>query len=228
MPRSDLTTSAENYLKVIWSLSEWSDEPVTVSRIAEHTGLRLSSVSDGIRRLVAKELLHHAPYGSIELTDTGRAHALDVVRRHRLLEAFLVSTLGYTWDEVHDEAEDLEHAVSDRLIDRIDALLGRPERDPHGDPIPSADGTIRLPDARPLSADGVAGRVVVERISDRDPELLKHLAEYGITVGTELEVTPGAPFSDSLVVVPRCDCHDEPISLGRAAADALFVSSVDG
>ena len=120
MPVSDLTTPAQDYLKMIWSATEWSTTPITVSTMAERLGVSASTVSDGIRRLAKQGLLTHAPYGSIELTDTGRRHALAMVRRHRLVETFLVEVLQYGWDEVHDEAEVLEHAVSEKLTDRID------------------------------------------------------------------------------------------------------------
>src|SRR5699024_1150906 len=118
MSVSDLSASTQNYLKAVWGLTEWSSAPVTPSSIAERTGLRLSSVSDAVRKLSSQGLLEHAPYGSVELTDTGRAYALTMVRRHRLIETFLVRVLHYTWDQVHDEAEHLEHAVSDFMIDR--------------------------------------------------------------------------------------------------------------
>src|SRR5699024_2252848 len=151
MSVSQLTPSTQNYLKIIWGLQEWSDDPVTPSVIAGKAGLRMSSVSDAIRKLASQELVTHTPYGAVSLTDIGRRHALAMVRRHRLIETFLVETLHYRWDQVHEEADALEHAVSDFLITRIDELLGHPERDPHGDPIPAADGTISTPDAVQLS-----------------------------------------------------------------------------
>ncbi|MGQ4553003.1 metal-dependent transcriptional regulator [Dermabacteraceae bacterium CCM 9519] len=220
MSVSELSASTQNYLKVVWGLSEWSDAPVTATLIAEKTGLKLSSVSDAVRKLAAQGLLNHAPYGAISLTDEGRSYALAMVRRHRLIESFLVSVLGYTWDQVHDEAENLEHAVSDFMVERIDAFLEHPTRDPHGDPIPAADGTVHLPDAKQLSAVGAGGAVKVERISDDDPSLLQFFEENGIVIGAVLEVSAGAPFSDSLnVTTPGGE-----VPLGRAATDALYVS----
>ena len=124
MPLSELSVSTQNYLKEIWSLEEWTKTPATASALAERMGLRISSVSDGLKRLAAADLIEHQPYGAIELTETGRSYALAMIRRHRLIETFLVETLGYTWDRVHDEAEVLEHAVSDFMVDRIDTLLG--------------------------------------------------------------------------------------------------------
>ena len=114
-----LTPSAQNYVKIIWGVQEWSSDPVTPSLIAARAGVAMSSVSDAVRKLAEQGLVTHTPYGAVALTDEGRRAAVAMVRRHRLLETFLVQVLGYTWDEVHDEAEVLEHAVTDRLVDRI-------------------------------------------------------------------------------------------------------------
>jgi DtxR family Mn-dependent transcriptional regulator len=222
MSVDELSASTQNYVKAVWGLSEWSEEPVTPSLIAQRTGLKLSSASDAVRRLTEQGLLAHAPYGSVQLTEAGRAHALSMVRRHRLIETFLVETLGYRWDQVHDEAETLEHAVSDFMVERIDELLGRPARDPHGDPIPTADGTVSRPDARRLTEVGAQERVVVERISDADPALLQFFEGHGIGVGAVLAVEDGPPFSDALAV--RTEGADDPVPLGRSATDALYVS----
>src|SRR3989337_1297624 len=136
----ELSTLAETYLKVIWNAGEWIEEPVTVGALAARLGFTPSTVSEAIRKLDRLGLVSHARYGAIELTKEGRLAALAMVRKHRLLETFLVTELGYTWDEVHDEAEILEHACSDRFIDRLANKLGDPTRDPHGDPIPRSDG----------------------------------------------------------------------------------------
>ncbi|WP_424463676.1 metal-dependent transcriptional regulator [Pseudoclavibacter helvolus] len=200
MSVSELSVSAQNYLKVVWSLQEWSDAPVTATIVAERLQLRLSTVSEGIRKLADQGLLEHARYGSISLTEEGRAHALTMIRRHRLLETFLVEVLKYGWDEVHDEAENLEHSVSDLMVERIDSLLGHPDRDPHGDPIPSADGELRIPQAVLLSSLDAGVRVVVERISDSDPELLKYFAAKGLTVGAQLEIGESDPYSESMLL----------------------------
>lgn len=222
MSLAELTTSAQNYLKVVWAGSEWSDEPVTTSYIAEKTGLRLSTVSEAIRKLTDQNLLKHSRYGSVELTDTGRDYALSMIRRHRLIETFLVRTLGYSWDEVHDEAEHLEHAVSNLLVDRIDSFLGHPTRDPHGDPIPGPDGTYKVPEATQLTQIPLGSRVTVERISDHDPEFLQFLEEHDITVATTLRVEEGAPYSESLEV--EVEGSGRTVSLGKSAATSLFVS----
>ena len=127
MSVGDLSTSTQNYLKGIWALSEWSDTPVTPSSVAKHLGLRKSTVSDGVRKLGEQGLVEHKPYGAVELTDTGRTYAVAMIRRHRLIETFLVEALGYTWDQVHDEAENLE--LGERLY-------GRPHRRVFGLPQP--------------------------------------------------------------------------------------------
>jgi len=204
MPLSELSSTVQDYLKVIWSATEWTPGPVTVTRLAERMGVRKATVSDAVRRLVDAGLLAHEPYGGVELTALGREHALGMVRRHRLIETFLVETLGYDWDEVHDEAESLEHAVSDTMIDRVDALLGHPTRDPHGDPIPNRDGLPHLPDAVAMTDAPAGVPLTVERISDADPALLRELAARGIRPGTFLT---------------------KPIELSAAEAAAIWVSA---
>ena len=180
-----MNSVVEDYLKVIYAHTEWQAEPITSGALAARLGLAASSVTEMVKKLVAQGLVVHEPYGAIELTRDGTALALRMIRRHRLIETWLVDRIGYTWDEVHDEAEVLEHAMSDRLLEAIDVQLGHPVRDPHGDPIPAADGSVNRPDAR-LLAEAEGGRVV--RISDRDPLLLRHLEAEGIVV--DAVVTP--------------------------------------
>ncbi|MEZ5085398.1 MAG: metal-dependent transcriptional regulator [Tessaracoccus sp.] len=222
MSVTELSASSQNYLKVVWGLGEWSDAPVTPSLIAEKSGLKLSSVSDALRRLTAQGLLEHAPYGAVTLTEQGRIYAVAMVRRHRLIETFLVEVLGYGWDQVHDEAEALEHAVSDFMVERIDEFLRFPSRDPHGDPIPAADGSLPHVEAERLSFSHVGRAVVVERISDDDPALLQFFVARGIVVGAHLEVGEGPPFSDSVTV--RVDGASEQVTLGRVPMAALYIS----
>ncbi len=214
----------QNYLKVIWGLQEWSDAPVSNSAIAESAGVRLSTVSDALRKLSDQGLIGHARYGSVTLTDEGRGHAVSMIRRHRLLETYLVQALGYEWDEVHAEADRLEHAVSDALIDRVDRALGFPTRDPHGDPIPSADGLVHRPDAVKLSEVAAPCHVRVERISDSDTAMLQYFASRGLVVDAELELLPGEPYSETVTV--RIDGGQDPVSLGPAAAASVWVSAL--
>ncbi|KTS13129.1 metal-dependent transcriptional regulator [Microbacterium testaceum] len=179
---------ADDYLKAIYHHTEWQNDPITPSQLAAVLSLAPSSVTEMVKKLAAQGLVTHRPYGPVSLTAAGQRRAAGVIRRHRLIETWLVREFGYAWDEVHDEAEILEHALSDRLLEGIDARLGRPRFDPHGDAIPDATGSV---DREPFvllsaAAPGHAGRVL--RVSDRDPELLRALVERGIDVGHELEV----------------------------------------
>lgn len=221
MPVSDLSPVAQDYLKIIWSATEWAGDPITVTQLAGRMGVRAATVSDGIRRLADQGLLVHEPYGGIELTEAGRRGAVAMVRRHRLIETFLVEELGYSWDEVHDEAEVLEHAVSDELIDRIDHRLGFPARDPHGDPIPTADGTPRRPDAVPLLSAAAGIPLTVVRISDADAGVLRYLGERGIGLDTRLSVAENCDAAGDVTVL----VEDRPIMLEATAAGAVWVAT---
>ncbi|MGO4200258.1 metal-dependent transcriptional regulator [Rhodococcus sp. TAF43] len=216
-----LSSVAQDYLKVIWTVQEWSRERVSTKLLAERIGVSASTVSEAIRKLSDQGLVDHARYGSIALTDAGRSAAVSMVRRHRLIETFLVNELGYGWDEVHDEAEVLEHAVSDRMIDRMDAKLGFPERDPHGDPIPAADGSVPTPPARQLSdfQDGDSGRVA--RISDADPAMLRYFDSVGIALDTEIAVVERRDFAGTVSI--RLDARPDTVDLGNPAAQAIWL-----
>jgi DtxR family Mn-dependent transcriptional regulator len=159
---------------------------MTSSQLAARLGLAPSSITEMVRKLSGQGLVEHARYGTIVLTTAGRAEALRMVRKHRLIETWLVREFGYGWDEVHDEAEILEHALSDRLLDAIDARLGYPTADPHGDPIPAADGSVPALDGVLASALRAGQRGRVLRISDRDPDVLRLLAAEGIGVGSDV------------------------------------------
>lgn len=182
-----LSTVAENYLKVIYAHTEWQSDAMTSSQLAARLGLAPSSVTEMVKKLTVQGLVEHALYGTIVLTPAGRTEALRMVRRHRLIETWLVSEFGYGWDEVHDEAEVLEHVVSDRMVDAIDARLGHPTADPHGDPIPSADGVVSPIRGVRLSEAGTASSVRVVRISDSDPGVLRLLESRGIGVGSRID-----------------------------------------
>lgn len=220
----DLTTVAQDYLKTIWTAQEWSHEKVSTKLLAERIGVSASTASESIRKLADQGLVNHEKYGAVTLTDAGRRAALQMVRRHRLMETFLVNELGYGWDEVHDEAEVLEHAVSDLMLMRIDAKLGHPTRDPHGDPIPAADGQVPTPPARQLSEceDGDAGTVA--RISDADPEMLRYFDSVGISLDSRLRVLARRDFAGLIsVVVESADGGDATVDLGSPAAEAIWV-----
>lgn len=215
----ELTAAAEDYLKTIWSAHEWHTDTLTTSALATRMGHAASTTSESVRKLTEQGLVAHRKHGPIELTEAGRAAALSVVRRHRLLETFLVTTLGYGWDEVHEEAEVLEHAVSDKMIDRIDAALGHPERDPHGDPIPRADGGLDRPDAVPLSEASTDAPLVVVRVADDSADLLRYLES--LAVGLDTRVVLRARNDAAGVVTVELDGVTR--DLGLPAAGAIYV-----
>lgn len=189
MSLDEITPVAQDYLKAIWSATEWGDAPLSTKSLAARMGTTAPNVTETVKRLAAQGLVEYQPYKPVTLTGKGCEHAIAMVRRHRLLESFLAATLGYSWDEVHAEAERLEHAASDELIERIDQMLGRPTRDPHGDPIPTPEGqraqpahAVRLDVAEP-------GFYRVLRISDADPQRLVRFQQAGLVPGTVVEVT---------------------------------------
>ncbi|MCH1882659.1 metal-dependent transcriptional regulator [Agrococcus sp. ARC_14] len=215
------STAAEDYVKAIYHHTEWQADPVTPSQLAARLGLANSTVTEMVKKLAAAGLVHHRPYGAIALTTQGAALAVRQVRRHRVVETWLVERHGYDWDEVHDEAEILEHALSDRLLDSIARSLGDPVRDPHGDPIPAADGAVVRPDAV-LLADAVVGHEgAVVRISDNDPAMLRFLADAGIALDTALTVLGQKPYSGSIQV----HTANGTVDLGPAVAQAVWVTA---
>ncbi len=217
------STQVEDYLKGVYSLAERGGA-VTTTALAERLGVSTSSCSGMIRKLADLGLVTHARYGTIELTADGLGVALEMVRRHRLVELYLVQALGYSWDEVHDEAEVLEHAVSPRLLDRIAERLGNPVLDPHGDPIPTPDGRVEAPESQPLSTvgPGAAGRIV--RVADRDPDLLRYLADQHVGLGDRITVVEREPFGGSLVVRIGRPPDEQVRRFGSAVAEAVSVA----
>lgn len=188
-----LTASVEDYLKAIYSLSP-EGRPASTSDIAHRLDLSPPSVSGMVKRLSEQGLLEHVPYKGVQLTDEGRRAALRTIRRHRVIETYLVDRLGYTWDIVHVEAERLEHAVSDTLIQRMADALGNPHADPHGEPIPTPDGVIEEITATPLSEVPLGDTVEVRRVSAGDPERLRYLASLGLKPGAVVTVLERQPF----------------------------------
>lgn len=225
MKTSAPSSSIEDYVKVIYGFTEWQDKPITSTQLAQRLGVANSSVSEMVRKLKDQGLVDHKPYSAITLTESGIRLALSMVRRHRLIETYLVQELGYSWDEVHDEAELLEHAVSDTFIGRMAAKLGNPQRDPHGDPIPAADGTVMLPDAHLMGEldPGHTGRIT--RISDENPELLRYLSAEEINLDAEVEVLGRKPFGGALVVRIRNSGRTRDYDLADEVTAALWVST---
>ena len=225
MKTSAPSSSIEDYVKVIYGFTEWQDKPITSSQLAQRLGVANSSVSEMVRKLKDQGLVDHKPYSAITLTESGVRLALSMVRRHRLIETYLVQDLGYSWDEVHDEAELLEHAVSDTFIERMAAKLGNPQRDPHGDPIPTADGTVQLPEAHLLGEldPGHTGRIT--RISDENPDLLRYLSAEDIDLDAEVEVVGRKPFGGALVVRITNAGRARDYDLADEVTAALWVHS---
>ncbi|MBE4719575.1 metal-dependent transcriptional regulator [Pseudarthrobacter sp. AB1] len=225
MKTSAPSSSIEDYVKVIYGFTEWQDKPITSSQLAQRLGVANSSVSEMVRKLKDQGLVDHKPYSAITLTDSGVRLALSMVRRHRLIETYLVQEFGYSWDEVHDEAELLEHAVSDTFIERMAAKLGNPQRDPHGDPIPAADGTVLLPEAHLLGEldPGHTGRIT--RISDENPDLLRYLSAEEIDLDAEVEVVGRKPFGGALMVRISNAGRKRDYDLADEVTAALWVHS---
>jgi DtxR family Mn-dependent transcriptional regulator len=219
--RSRITPNMEDYLKAIYMVQQ-RGETVTTSLLSEQLGgLKPGSVTGMIKKLAELNLITHTPYQGVSLTPAGERIALEVLRHHRLLELYLVQALGYSWDEVHEEAEALEHYISEKLEARIAARLGQPDFDPHGDPIPSLEGTlpssisVSLPD---LPA-GTQGRIV--RVSDQNTAHLRYLAELGLVPGARIEIMDIAPFDGpiSLQVAEPA----QTIALDRRLAQSILV-----
>jgi DtxR family Mn-dependent transcriptional regulator len=202
------TRATEDYLKAVYGLAtRGSGDPVTTGALAHQLGLSSPSVSAMTKRLEREHLLERPGPRGVRLTAQGERAALRVVRRHRLLETFLVRVLDVPWDEVHAEAELLEHALSDRLEERIDNALGHPTRDPHGDPIPSRDGSHDEDWGECLGDAPAGGRFRVERVSDRDSEALRYLGVLGVVPGAVLEVDEQSPFEGPQWVRIRGERH---------------------
>jgi DtxR family transcriptional regulator, Mn-dependent transcriptional regulator len=193
-----LSESIENYAKAIYALEQRGSGPVTTNALAERLGVTPASASGMVKKLAELKLVTHEPYKGVLLTAKGRRVALEVLRHHRLLELYLAESLGVPWDRVHDEAEVLEHVLSEELEELIAAKLGNPTHDPHGDPIPNRDLSITEERTESLAALEVGARGVFVRVSDSDPAMLRYLAERGITPGDHFEVVERQPFDGPL------------------------------
>ncbi len=215
-----VTHAMEDYLKAVYRLRE-RDPQVTTQRLAEELGVTGPSVTNMVKRLHEMRLVRHSPYRGVELTSAGEKIALEILRHHRLLELYLAETLGVPWDEVHAEAEKLEHHLSDEIEARMDSVLGHPTHDPHGDPIPSREGTVE-PVAGISLAELDAGLTSrVSRVSDRDPEQLRYLGELGIKPGAVIRVVERLPFEGPI----RVDVGGAEHILGRPLASAVLMGT---
>ena len=217
---SSRSTAIEDYVKAIYLLAESGGDAVTTNALAEHLRVTAASASGMVKRLAERGLVAHRPYRGTSLSDAGTRLALQVLRRHRLLETFLARELGMSWDRVHATADVLEHVVSDELERLIAARLGHPAFDPHGDPIPSVDLELVERDTVRLAALAPGDRATFLRVSDADPEILRYLAARGIAPGVELEVIERQPFGGPLSVRIGSEVH----AFGGALTDAIRVS----
>lgn len=214
----------ENYVKAIYQITASAGgEPASTGRLAAALNVSPGTVTSMLKTLSDTGLAKYTPYAGVELTEAGRTLALRVVRRHRLLELFLVRTLNLSWDEVHEEAEHMEHAVSDLLVDRIDAYLGFPDADPHGDPIPRADGSVAAIDGSGLDQWPIGVTFQMVRVLDQSSEFLRYLAEAGLSLGVTGEVT--ADHTAAGVLLIRTSAHE--MTMAREAARKILVRHAD-
>jgi len=212
--------TVENYVKAIYQLAQQCGvQEVATGQISAALGVLPGTVTSMLKTLDESNLVTYTPYEGVRLTSAGRALALRVLRRHRLIEQFLSQTLNLSWDEVHEEAEHMEHAVSDALVDRIDAYLGHPTTDPHGDPIPQADGTMAAAADRSL-ADCVAGeRFRIARVTDQSPEFLRNLSQTGVAIGSQGSIVA----EDKTTSRVRIRLGNAETTLAREVAEKLMV-----
>jgi DtxR family transcriptional regulator, Mn-dependent transcriptional regulator len=213
-----ITHAMEDYLKIIFRLQE-EESTVTTQAIAARLNVQSPSVTNMIKRLADLKLVEHTPYRGVTLTQTGRKAALEVVRHHRLLELYLAEALGYSWDEVHEEAERLEHSISEEFEARIDEALGYPRHDPHGEPIPTAEGEIATAGGVRLLDLDPGDEAVVERVTDHDPEKLRYLGGMGLYPDARLILLEQFPFDGPVKILVR----DVEHILGRDLADVVRV-----
>jgi DtxR family Mn-dependent transcriptional regulator len=210
------STAVQDYTKAIYALEGRGQDSVSTNALAERLGVTPASASGMVKRLGELGLVSHQPYHGVMLTDAGRRVALEVIRHHRLLELYLYESLGVPWDRVHEEAEVLEHVLSEELEELIAAKLGDPTHDPHGDPIPTRELTIEEPDTESLQSLDVGACGTFVRVSDADPGMLRYLAERGIAPGGEFEVLERQPFGGPLFVAFGAEVHPLGGELARA------------
>lgn len=215
--------SVQDYVKAIYKL-QGDGENVSTSALASRVRTSPAAVTKMLRHLQKLKLATYTPYRGVRLTEGGEKVALEVIRHHRLLERYLMEALGYNWDEVHAEAERLEHHISEDFEARIDRMLGYPTACPHGDPIPTPDGSIARHADAPLTSQSAPARLVVRRVRDNDPRLLQYLKERGLVPGAAITLVEEEPFEGSLIL----KVGDETVRVARQAAQSIFVSLETG
>lgn len=216
-----LTYSEENYLKTIFHLSLAEEGGISTNAIAAKIETKASSVTDMIKKLNEKKLVEYQKYQGVTLTEEGLMAAKMIVRKHRLWEVFLVEKLAFNWDEVHDVAEELEHIKSEKLINKLDAYLGFPTEDPHGDPIPNAKGEIKKVNKTLLSATAAGQTVICVGVKDSSSEFLQYLDKQKIALGTVLDILEIEPFDQSFLV----KIHNTTLTITKKIANNLFVQT---
>ncbi len=216
-----LSQAAEDYIKAVYKLE--TEGSVTTNLIAKALKVSSASVTNMLKRLAEMKLLEHTSYKGVKLTKAGRKIALEVLRHHRLIELYLSEVMGYSWDEVHDEAERLEHHISETFEEKIFEMLGYPEIDPHGDPIPSKEGGVINDKFAPLSNIEPGNIVRIERVSDNDPEMLRYLSEIGLVLKMTVEVLSKAPFDGPLTI----KIDDKEQMVWRKVAKNVYVAPVE-
>lgn len=215
-----ITQAIQDYLKVIYKLGN-QGKPVNTNAIAERMNVSQASVTGMLKKLAELKLIMYKRYYGVELTTAGRKVALEIIRHHRLLELYLAEALGYSWDQVHEEAEKLEHHISEEFEEKMAEFLGHPNFDPHGAPIPRKDGTILERALMPLTEAAAGQRVQVKQVSDNDPEMLRYLGEIGIFPEIELDVIEKAPFGGPLHIKVRGLEHH----LGEGLTNQIFIEA---
>lgn len=217
-----MTYSEENYLKVIYHLSIGNTKGITTNAIANEMDSKPSSVTDMVKKLAEKGLVIYKKYQGVSLTDKGRQHAVMIVRKHRLWEVFLVEKLDFSWDEVHDVAEQLEHIKSEKLIDKLDEFLDFPTEDPHGDPIPDREGKIAKVEKQLLSETELHQKVICVGVKDSSSSFLQYLDKQQIALGSFIEIVSREHFDQSLTL----KVNDRQLSVSYKIAANLFVKTV--
>lgn len=213
----------ENYLKAIFKIAENAEDNVSTNAIAEKLGTKASSVTEMLKKLAEKELVVYEKYQGVKLTEIGEKIAIQIIRKHRLWEYFLVNTLAFKWDEVHEIAEELEHINSDALIDKLDSFLGFPQYDPHGDPIPNKEGLFNKHQSLPLSTFQASEKVLITGVIDHSATFLQYLAAINLSLGSYLEIQEIANFDKSFTILLN---QEKQIFLSYQVAKNLLVVKV--
>lgn len=211
--------SEENYLKTIFLLSQKTVGIVQTNTIAEHIGIKPASVTDMLKKLAEKSQIDYVKYKGVSLTATGRQAALSIIRKHRLWEVFLVDTLHFKWDEVHEIAEELEHINSEILVDRLDQFLGRPRTDPHGDPIPDEDGNFETVKLVKLNQLPIGHKGIIVGVSEHSSAFLKHLEKLGLTLGKEIQILEITEFDGSVAL----QLENKEVNISKDVAKHILI-----